>query len=1442
MPASDSGLLVQVRWGVTALDEATSKNIDGITDLIVVAPIKDGFIAAFETLSYSGRLQLVAEALNRLRVTAREHERLVPFSDVTERILSLLDFRIGIIDKNLYGLANSKKPGGALELQPRRYLYLTATFEGGFEPYMRQIWRPLGPFLDLLFCNCEGYITATEHSFDEYIQWVRDNQVESAIFYATTGLTVRDHKYLSKLEALQRGWNTAADAVARDLKLATTTMPYPDEEAAKTRRDPRNWGKTLELGFEAINVLFKLADYYPPEWQTGMKGTNGKEGEGHRLLRATREILLGWDGFNIMVDKAIAMNPGDEALSKLSEKLNESRDAYKVPLGWYRTGTDYLKTLDTAPPAPTEPPAIDVSDVQAGILKPHGSDKNRVRHGALLMFTVRNAVAARRWMGSLVDSNISFEGGARAASLFANIAFTSTGLQHLAMDRCTLDRFPKEFREGLAQRSGIVGDMREHHPRNWQLPDRNGPAFTNPRLFKGVTLPPVELEEVDFVLQLRSTHDDDGKALQAFALRLAKAAKGATLEAIEWLNTDEQNGRFVDHFGYIDGISQPKPAYEGGTAPAVLRDRVALGEVLHGYANDRGDGPPALFGTLDADRPGNVPDTHWRQEPHAKALQFQKNGSYLVVRKIGMETAAFDTWLDVHKADVARQLNITPDAARALLKARVMGRDENGRPLVATLPTGNDNDFDFRGDLAGKMCPHAAHIRRANPRKADPNLAAAIETRAEFNRPTPRLLRRGMLFGERGKGGLMFMAYAASIAEQYEVIQRWLNGGNSTDVASANNDILTGVQPREGLNTFRFVAQRIDADGTSTDVVVRVPLQPVKLRPSKAPNPGDPGLHPFTPLYWGLYLFAPSRSALQDMAKWDGIYIPIEEMREQSIGNPVIEQLQALNEEQRGKEWKRIIEDFVTRDPTEQNISPHVWSTIRYKYGGAFRLDASVPFFFDWRVLYPKEQNFIICAGEAQVMQVLSQWQHFTSDNQMRRIKGTGQGPNGEGPVYRGNAGPIYVTQQPDNKYEVDDLPGTVCPLNYHAESAQTNAALFAYRQTDAFIDGYNAGKAILDGIKGRAVDGPIGNFVKIELKREYFQPAIGELWRLWYGLPDGQNEALKAGGWSWKEIVATLAEDEIDEFGETIVARKYARCPGDFMAPSRGAVFPRPNEAVREFARVHGDAILEAGRAFVAKYRGNEASLKTPLIRELFDAVSATPNSKHGDEVLARNVIGTMIGAIPPMDANLRNIMLEFLLEKTLWRHQAAMLRAKAGKDMLERTTEVQAALEVPISAAICKRPAPDILYRTAKHTTTIKRYGKSKRDFPDLKDLETKTGDLVVVSLVSASQRSLASDYQQAKGDVSVVFGGKRTAAYQGYIPVGDSAETDPGGSDYRPVHACPAQKMAMGGMTGIIAALLDAGAIQALPASLIVRISGFVPPPPVPPVQVPPPPASG
>ena len=74
---------------------------------------------------------------------------------------------------------------------------------------------------------------------------------------------------------------------------------------------------------------------------------------------------------------------------------------------------------------------------------------------------------------------------------------------------------------------------------------------------------------------------------------------------------------------------------------------------------------------------------------------------------------------------------------REVVYAKLMGRERDGKPLAAT--GHSHNDFNFRADADGRQCPIHAHIRRANPRQfsADTGLKNVM----------PRIMRRGMSYG-----------------------------------------------------------------------------------------------------------------------------------------------------------------------------------------------------------------------------------------------------------------------------------------------------------------------------------------------------------------------------------------------------------------------------------------------------------------------------------------------------------------------------------------------------------------------------------------------------------------------------------------------------------------------------------------------------------------------
>jgi hypothetical protein len=165
---------------------------------------------------------------------------------------------------------------------------------------------------------------------------------------------------------------------------------------------------------------------------------------------------------------------------------------------------------------------------------------------------------------------------------------------------------------------------------------------------------------------------------------------------------------------------------------------------------------------------------------------------------------------------------------------RALGRDPEGRNLIDNQTS---NDFDYPPG-SEKKCPFFSHVRRANPRTPAPNAP-------------PRIIRRGMSYGpkwtpgqENAKGarGVMFLAFASSLADQYEVVQRWVNGGNSTGVLSAHPDLVAG--------TFR-PGQKRDLQYSTPTGVGTISLPP----------------KPASTLRWGLYAFIPSTTALQALAQ-----------------------------------------------------------------------------------------------------------------------------------------------------------------------------------------------------------------------------------------------------------------------------------------------------------------------------------------------------------------------------------------------------------------------------------------------------------------------------------------------------------------------------------------------------------------------------------------------
>jgi Dyp-type peroxidase family len=237
---------------------------------------------------------------------------------------------------------------------------------------------------------------------------------------------------------------------------------------------------------------------------------------------------------------------------------------------------------------------------------------------------------------------------------------------------------------------------------------------------------------------------------------------------------DDETGRTrtTEHFGYVDGISQPR----------FYNYHVAKAGGLKGW-----DPSAPLKLVLSVDPNGHGPDSF---------------GSYFVYRKLQQDVDGFNRRV----GELAAALKIDEDLAGAY----VVGRFKNGTPVVkyresrkktAYQSRLEENDFSYAIDPMGDKCPYQAHIRKANPRGEKPMAmmswtARFIAKRKWLRRLFPevqerlemglrmerdrRIARRGIPYGpdhsERGERGLLFLCAQSDIAAQYEFLQAvWCN-------------------------------------------------------------------------------------------------------------------------------------------------------------------------------------------------------------------------------------------------------------------------------------------------------------------------------------------------------------------------------------------------------------------------------------------------------------------------------------------------------------------------------------------------------------------------------------------------------------------------------------------------------------------------------------------
>ena len=264
------------------------------------------------------------------------------------------------------------------------------------------------------------------------------------------------------------------------------------------------------------------------------------------------------------------------------------------------------------------------------------------------------------------------------------------------------DKFPPEFKAGFAANA-----MRVAHsdPTKW-----NDDAWNGGKRY-------------DMIIVL-AARTEKGREIQQKA-----ATEIVGVENVRWQEGFVERGdsavhraQAKEHFGFIDGVSQPEFFdYEGRPQQRLdpkFDPKSGLGLVM-------------------------VP------ERFPSGQDGTELGSYMAFLKIEQHKTAFD--------DAATKLGEAMGCTSERAAAFIMGREANGAHLI---PGGADPNDVVLGDNHKIDWPCASHVRKMDPRRA----------------PHRRILRRGVLYREGSEIGLLFQSFQANLSGQFEVhLKDWAN-------------------------------------------------------------------------------------------------------------------------------------------------------------------------------------------------------------------------------------------------------------------------------------------------------------------------------------------------------------------------------------------------------------------------------------------------------------------------------------------------------------------------------------------------------------------------------------------------------------------------------------------------------------------------------------------
>ena len=394
----------------------------------------------------------------------------------------------------------------------------------------------------------------------------------------------------------------------------------------------------------------------------------------------------------------------------------------------------------------------------------------RFPHTRFLFLRLRAADKSRNWLARIAEHDITTaDRRPNGAASALNLALTWTGFAALGATEETLATFPEEFQSGMARRASQLGDIDVNDPRHWEP---GGPGTTGLHAVVIVhAATPAHLEQRS--QRVREGLVDAGEIVaEQDGTRLQGSPRAVGP------HRDKPVSR--EHFGFLDGISQP--VIEG------LRDADAALLPGQGVRHSDGTWRPLRAGEIIL----GYPDEEGIHAASPTPPALARNGTYLVYRKLHQNVAAFRRLIAEH----GKHYPGGPEE----LAAKMVGRWPNGTPFTSPDKHRSASDksrhrsFTFAEDLDGRQCPIGAHIRRVNPRDGVMSRDRLVHRH--------RILRRGTSYGppladgaledDGQPRGLLFVCLCASIARQFEFIQgQWINDGNSLGMGDDQDPLLS---------------------------------------------------------------------------------------------------------------------------------------------------------------------------------------------------------------------------------------------------------------------------------------------------------------------------------------------------------------------------------------------------------------------------------------------------------------------------------------------------------------------------------------------------------------------------------------------------------------------------------------------------------------------------